>query len=72
MDSKKMRYPNIEAERARKGMTVGEMTQALGVCPKTYYNWCTNGRIPQSKLEKLADIFGVSASYLLGLTDVSQ
>ncbi len=65
MSEKKMRYPNIEAERARKGMSVEEMTTSLGVCSKTYYNWCANGKIPQSKLEALADMFGVTTDYLL-------
>ena len=65
MSGVQLRYPNIEAERARKGMSVKDMTSELGVCPKTYYNWCANGKIPQNKLEKMADIFGVSIDYLL-------
>lgn len=59
-------YPNIDAERARKGMTIGEMTAALGVTRKTYYNWVRRGNIPQDKLVAMADLFDVSADYLLG------
>ena len=58
-------YPNIEAERARRGMTIEEISCALGVCRKTYYNWVKNGNIPQNKLIKLAEIFNVSTDYLL-------
>lgn len=61
-----MRYPNIDAERARKGLTTGEMAEKMGVSRKTVYNWINNGRIPQSALEKMADLFGCSIDYLLG------
>ena len=62
---RKLRYPNIEAERAKRGMSVEDMAEKLEVCRKTYYNWCANGKIPQSKLEKMADMFGVTTDYLL-------
>ena len=58
-------YPNIEAERARNGMTVEDLTKKLGVTRKTYYNWIAQGKIPQSKLIAMADIFEVSVDYLL-------
>jgi transcriptional regulator with XRE-family HTH domain len=58
-------FPNIEAERARRKMTVEDLTSVLGVSRKTYYNWCAKGKIPQSKIEKMADIFNVSIDYLL-------
>lgn len=60
-------YPNIDAERARAGMSKEELARILGVTRKTYYNWVTNGKIPQSKLEKMADLFHVSIGYLLGI-----
>lgn len=62
-------YPNIDAERARKGLTVSKLVKELGVCRKTYYNWITNGKIPKSKINQMADLFGVSADYLLGLSE---
>lgn len=65
---KKTLYPNIEAERARKGLTVEKLTQLIGVTRKTYYNWIAKGKIPQSKLEKMADLFEVSTDYLLKTT----
>lgn len=60
-----MKYPNIEAERARLGLSLEEMSKKLGVCRKTYYNWVSQGKIPQKKLETMADIFGVSVDHLL-------
>ena len=64
-----MTFPNIEAERARSGMTKAGMAAAIGVTTDTVKNW-QNGRteIPASKLVALADIFGVTTDYLLGRT----
>ena len=61
-----MRYPNIQAERARNGMTVADFADRLGVTRKTVYNWQNSGNIPSDKLEQMADIFGCSVDYLLG------
>lgn len=58
-------YPNIEAERARRGYSKDEFAGLLGVSRKTYYNWIEKGKIPQSKLEKMANLFGTSTEYLL-------
>ena len=48
-----MKYPNIEAERARNGMSSKNLAAALGVSRKTLYNWCATGNIPQSALFQL-------------------
>ena len=62
----KLRYPNIEAERARAGMTVSELVKELGMkSRKTYYNWVAKGKIPQEKLLLMADLFNCSVDYLL-------
>lgn len=60
------KYPNIEAERARKGMTVNDLTAYLKVSRKTYYNWCNRGSIPLKKITLMADLFGTTVEYLLG------
>lgn len=62
-------YPNIDAERARAGLSLEQFTSKLGVTRKTYYNWTTKGAIPQSKLETMADLFNVSVDYLLSDSD---
>lgn len=68
-----MRYPNIEAERARAELTAAELGSALGISRKTYSNW-QNGKseIPASKLCSMADIFGCSTDYLLGRKTISS
>lgn len=58
-------YPNIEAERARRCLSVEQLTAKLGVTRKTYYNWCKRGKIPQNKLVLMSEIFGTSVDYLL-------
>lgn len=60
-----MFYPNIAAERAKRRMTVDDLAKRIGVTRKTIYNWECAGAIPQSALEKMADIFGCSIDYLL-------
>lgn len=62
---KKLRYPNIAAERARRGLTLEEFGKLLGVTRKTILNWETKGNIPQSALERMADLFNVTVDYLL-------
>lgn len=61
-----MKYPNIDAERARHGMSVDELSQQLGISRKTLYNWITDGKIPANALVQMADIFNCSVDYLLG------
>lgn len=58
-------YPNINAERSRRKLTIEELAKALGVTRKTVYNWMVHGNIPQSKLEKMAEMFDCSIDYLL-------
>ena len=63
-----LKYPNIEAERVRAGMSQDELTVALGYKErKTYYNWLANGNIPTSVLIKMSELFNCSVDYLLGV-----
>lgn len=71
-DSMMVRYPNIEAERAKVQLTRTKTAQYLGVTRKTFSEWCKNGRIPATALIKLSVLFGCSIDYLLGLTDNSK
>lgn len=63
----KIRYPNIEAERARAQLTTEVTAKYLGVTRKTFQMWCKNGKIPATALIKLSALFGCSTDYLLGL-----
>lgn len=60
-----MLYPNIEAERARQGLSYEDMAKKLGVSRKTVYNWLVSGNIPQAKLLSMSNMFGCSIDYLL-------
>lgn len=61
-----MSYPNIAAERARRGMSREDLAREIGVTRKTIYNWERAGRIPQSALEKMSKLFDCTTDYLLG------
>lgn len=63
-------YRNIEAERARKGWTVSETAEKLGITEATYINRKKKlSRMSGDELVKISSVFGVSVDYLLGLTD---
>ena len=62
-------YPNIAAERAKRKMSIDTMAEKIGVSRKTIYNWETAGNIPQTALEKMADLFGFTTDYLLEKVD---
>lgn len=61
-------YPNIEAERVRKGLSQEELSNQLGIERKTYYGYIHRGRIPTAELIKMANFFDCSVDYLLGRT----
>ena len=63
-----IKFKNIEAERARNGLTVTELSNQLGISDKTYRNWQSpNGDIPASKLLDMSKLFNCSIDYLLGI-----
>lgn len=61
-------YPNIDAERARNGMSRVKLAEALGVSYSTLKSWMA-GRteIPASKIIMMAQMFHVRTDYLLGV-----
>jgi len=62
-----VKYPNIDAERARKGISNDTLAAQLGVSRKTLYNWMDKGNIPTSALIQMADTFNCTIDYLLGV-----
>ena len=62
-----MKYPNIEAERARYNLTQAELAESLSVSRATYKNW-QSGRSEIPGSIAMTKLFGVSSDYLLGLT----
>ena len=63
-----MKYPNIEAERARMGLSKEEFARKLGIATKTYYNWINGANpIPSDALIEMSRICKAKTDYLLGL-----
>ena len=63
-----MAFPNIEAERARAGLTRTALAEELGISLTTYNKYVTGETsVPSDKLIYLNRRFGVSIDYLLGL-----
>lgn len=56
---------NIEAERARNGMTKTKLSQILGISLPTYNSYVSGSSIPSDVLDKMADLFGTTSDYLL-------
>ena len=68
-----MKFPNIEAERARMGLSKEELAKYLGISPKTYYNWLKGvNPMPCDALVKLSKLFKVKTDYLLGLASPDE
>ena len=65
------KYPNIEAERVRAGLSQSELIEKIGYKERRGYNsWLSSGNIPTSMLVKMADLFDCSIDYLLGRTRI--
>ena len=60
-------YPNINAERARRGWSLDEFATKMGVTRKTIYSWFKKGKIPSEKLNRMAELFDCSVDYLVGI-----
>lgn len=64
---------NLKTARKARGLTQAEVAEAIEASLSTYRNW-EQGRsdIPSKRLEPLAKLYGVSADYLMGLTERSR
>ncbi|MBD5449703.1 MAG: helix-turn-helix transcriptional regulator [Lachnospiraceae bacterium] len=64
----KFAFPNIEAERARLGMSKEDFSTTLGIATKTYYNWINGTNpIPSNALIQMSFLCNAKTDYLLGL-----
>lgn len=60
---------NMRSERVRAGLSAHEVAVMLHVSENSVLNWESGKYEPGgSKLKKLAEIYGCSVDYLLGLT----
>ena len=61
-------FPNIDAERARLGMSRVDLAKKLGVSYSTMKNWMKGSTdIPVSKIMEMSTLFQCTTDYLLGL-----
>lgn len=60
----------IKAERKARGLSQTELAKLIGVTQDSISLWEKGKRLPDTQyVIKLAQLFNVSADYLLGLTD---
>lgn len=62
----------IKSERAKAGMTLQELGRILGVSKQTVQRYESGeiSNIPSDKIEKMAEVFNVPPSHLLGWDDL--
>jgi len=61
----------IKAERALVNMTQKQLAEKIGVSEPTMAKWENSiDDAPVSKVRAIAEVFGCSVSYILGLTEV--
>lgn len=61
-------FPNIDAERSRKGWSRVRLAKELGVSYSTVKNWMSGKtEIPCSKIVEMSILFSCKTDYLLGL-----
>ncbi|MFZ2028140.1 MAG: helix-turn-helix transcriptional regulator, partial [Lactococcus raffinolactis] len=63
----------IKSLRIEKGNTQLEIAEKLGIIVESYRKYELGSRVPAKKsLEKLANVFDVSVSYLIGETNIKH
>lgn len=67
-----MKFPNIDAERARLGMTRAELARECGIHPRTLYNWERNGRFQLDVVIRMSELFNCSLDYLAESVDETK
>ena len=64
---------NIKDSRLRKGLTQSDVATALGVSSVVYSRYETGKRQPSIDMHiQMADIFGVTVDFLLGMQDIED
>jgi len=59
-----LKFPNIEAERARLGLTKADLADLIGVSYRTFYNWEQSGKFQLDAMQRMAELFNCSLDYL--------
>lgn len=67
MDTQEIDFRNIRAEITRKGWTIEQFCNELGIVKRTFYDWESKKDFPVKYLLAMAQMFGVSLEYALGV-----
>ena len=59
----------IKELRKESKIKLKDLTEILGVSFQTIYRWEDGGSVKTVYVEKMADLFGVDVSYLMGISD---
>ena len=54
----------LAAKRAKRGMTLKQVAEQMGVSVKTVWSWEAGTPIPERRLEQIAKVLGTSAKYI--------
>ena len=61
---KEIKYPNLEAERARRGITYEDLASELGLSRVTLWSKITSGRFNVDECRHLCELFHKKFEYL--------
>lgn len=67
MSTQEIDFKNIRAEIARRGWTIEQFCGELGIVKRTFYDWESKKDFPVRYALAIADMFGVSLEYVLGV-----
>ena len=68
-----MRYPNMEAERKRMGISRQQAANRIGVTRDVYCAWVDGEYpIPSNFCRLIANLYGCSLDYLLAPTRINE
>lgn len=67
----KIKFENIRAEIVRKGWTIEQFCNVIGISKKTFYLWEKKGDFPLSNALKMSAIFEKPIDYIIGIEDMS-
>lgn len=61
-------FPNIDAERARHGLSKVALAEKLGISYSTLKSWMSGkSEIPCSQIIAMTKLFNVTSDYLIGI-----
>lgn len=66
------KYPNLEAERARRGLTIQDLADALGISRLSFGGKSSSGKFTANECKTLCSIMNKDFEYLFKEADDEQ